>query len=42
MYLLSINHIDLDALYIDLNTVDTKLDASHCNANAHMVTDGSN
>ena len=33
--------MDLDALYIDLNAVDIKLDASQCNVNAHLVTDGS-
>ena len=33
--------MDLDALYIDFNLVDIELDASQCNANAHMVPDGS-
>ena len=33
--------MDLDTLYIDLNAVDIELDASQCNADAHMVTDGS-
>ena len=32
--------MDLDALYIDLNAVDIKLDTSQCDANAYMVTDG--
>ena len=33
--------MDLDALYVDLNAVDIKLDASQRNTDAHMVTDGS-
>ena len=38
----ALNHIDLDALYIDLNAVDIKLDTSQCDADTHLVTDGSN
>ena len=32
--------MDLDTLYTDLNAVDIKLDASQCDANAYVVTDG--
>ena len=32
--------MDLDTPYIDLNVVDTKLDAPQCNVDAHVVTDG--
>ena len=32
--------MDLDALYIDLNTVDIELDTSQCDADAYIVIDG--
>ena len=32
--------MDLDALYIDLNVIDIKLDASQHDVNAYLVTDG--
>ena len=37
----ALNHMDLDAVYIDLNAIDIKLDTSQRNVDAHMVTDGS-
>ena len=33
----ALNHIDLDALYIDLNVVDMKLDASQHSVDAYKV-----
>ena len=35
--MLCIYHMDLDTLYIDLNAVDIKLDASQCNADVYKV-----